>query len=88
MAAGGPGDHPLTDIINFKLNVYSEECDELIRQISKYVSINQLYEMFNWFDNFYITELQLIEFEITLKLKLAELKKNSKDNGWESKNAL
>jgi len=88
MAAGGPGDHPLTDIINFKLNVYSEECDELIRQISKYVSINQLYEMFNWFDNFYITELQLIEFEITLKLKLAELIKNAEDNGWESKNAL
>jgi hypothetical protein len=88
MAAGGPGDHPLTDIINFKLNVFNKECDELIRQISKYVSINQLYEMFNWFDNFYITELQLIEFEITLKLKLAELIKNAEDNGWESKNAL
>jgi hypothetical protein len=88
MAAGGPGDHPLTDIINFNLNVYNKECDELIRQISKYTSINQLYEMFNWFDNFYITELQLKEFEITLKLKLDELIKNAKDNGWENKNAL
>jgi|688.fasta_scaffold354716_2 hypothetical protein len=88
MAAGGPGDHPLTDIINFNLNVYNKECDELIRQISKYTSINQLYEMFNWFDNFYITELQLKEFETTLKLRLDELIKNAEDNGWENKNAL
>jgi hypothetical protein len=44
--------------------------------------------MFNWFDNFYITELQLKEFETTLKLRLDELIKNAEDNGWENKNAL
>lgn len=88
MAAGGPGDHPLTDIINYKLNVYNKECDELIREISKYVSSYQLYEMFDWFDNFYITEKQLKEFENTLKLKLDELIKNAENNGWESQNAL
>ena len=88
MAAGGPGDHPLTDILNFQLNVYNKECDELIREISKYVSRNQLYEMFDWLDNFHITEKQLKEYEFTLKLKLDELIKNAENNGWESKNAL
>mgnify|MGYP003578378787 CR=1 FL=1 len=83
MAAGGPYDHPLTDIVNFNLKVYNEECDELIRQISKLVSMNQLYEMFDWFDNFSATETQLENFKVELNEKLEKLKANAKNNGWE-----
>lgn len=74
MAAGGPGDHPLTDIVNFNLEVYNKECDGLIREISKLVSLNQLYEMFDWFDNFSATESQLENFEVVLNEKLEKLK--------------
>jgi len=83
MAAGGPGDHPLTDIVNFNLKVYNKECDELITEISKLVSMNELYEMFDWFDNFSATESQLENFEVELKEKLEKLKVNAKNNGWE-----
>lgn len=83
MAAGGPGDHPLTDIVNFNLKVYNSECDELVREISKLVSRHELYEMFDWFDNFSATEIQLERFEIELKEKLEKLKEKAKSNGWE-----
>ncbi|EKT4550760.1 hypothetical protein JE952_002416 [Flavobacterium psychrophilum] len=84
MAAGGPGDHPITDIINFNLKVYNKECDELIKEISKLVSMNQLYEMFDWFDNFSATKSKLKNFEIELNKKLEKLKANAKDKGWET----
>jgi hypothetical protein len=75
--AGGPGDHPLTDIVNYKLEVYNKECDELIREISKFVSLDRLYEMFDWKDNFSITEKQLRKFEIVLENKLSGLNNTS-----------
>lgn len=81
MPAGGPGEHPLTDIVNFNLEVYNKECDELIREISKLVSKNQLYEMFDWLDNFSVTESQLKNFEIELKEKLEQIKLNAQKNG-------
>ena len=85
MAAGGPGDHPLTDILNFNLDVYNKECDGLIRRISKFVSIKNLYEMFDWFDNFSATEDQLKAFEEKLSIKLNELRAMAEYNGWEKK---
>ncbi len=83
MAAGGPGDHPLTDIIYFNLNVYNDECDELVRLISKHVSMHNLYEMFDWFDNYSATEYQLKIFENTLMKKLKQLRTEAQENGWE-----
>ncbi|RTZ01568.1 hypothetical protein [Flavobacterium sp. GSP6] len=83
MAAGGPGDHPLTDVVNFNLKVYNKECDELIREISKLISMNQLYEMFDWFDNFSATRSRLKNFEVELNEKLEKLKVDAKRNGWE-----
>ncbi|MFM1998498.1 MAG: hypothetical protein RL204_445 [Bacteroidota bacterium] len=83
MAAGGPGDHPLTDIVNFNLKVYNKKCDELIREISNLVSMHKLYEMFDWVDNFSATESQLENFEVELLEKLEKLKVDAKNNGWE-----
>lgn len=85
MAAGGPGDHPLTDIVRFNLNVYNRSCDNLVREISKYVSLRDLFEMFDWIDNFSATDKQLEKFEKELRLKLSLLKKQAADSGWEIK---
>ena len=85
MPAGGPGDHPRTDILNFDLDVYDKKCDKLIRKISKYVSNHELYEMFDWIDNFTATKEELTEFEKKLSQKLAEIESNADSNGWEKK---
>jgi hypothetical protein len=85
MPAGGPGDHPLTDILNFNLDVYDKKCDELIRKISKFVSNHILSGMFDWLDNFSMTKDQLIEFEKQLSQKLVELELQAGLNGWEKK---
>ena len=83
MAAGGPGNHPLSDIVDYKLDVYNAECDELIRQISKLVSMNQLYEMSDWFDNFNTTSEQLRKFEIILRERLEKLNLEALNSDWE-----
>ena len=85
MAAGGPGDHPLSDVLNFNLDVYNKTCDELIRRISEFVPIHRLYEMFDWFDNFTGTKEQLLDFEKKLSQKLEELESDAESNGSEKR---
>ena len=83
MPAGGPEDHPLTDILRFNLDVYSKTCDSLIREISKFVSLDELFEMFDWFNIDRNSKSRTDEFEIQLKAKLYELSEKAKNNGWE-----
>ncbi len=44
MPAGGPGDHPLTDVINFNLEVYGNEADEILKKIDPLMSPRELHE--------------------------------------------
>lgn len=83
MAAGGPGDHPLTDIVKFNLDVYNKTCDSLVREISKFISLYDLSEMFDWFDISPDSKSKLEDFEAQLKVKLQELKKKANNDGWE-----
>jgi hypothetical protein len=83
MPSGGPGDHPLTDILRFNLDVYSKTCDSLIREISKFVSVDDLFEMFDWFNISPDSKSNVEEFELHLKAKLNELKEKAKNDGWE-----
>lgn len=83
MAAGGQGDHPLTDIVKFNREVYNPACDELIRQITKLVSMDRLYEMFPWIDYLMSTESQYLKFERILKETREQLIIEAIKNGWE-----
>jgi hypothetical protein len=74
MAAGGPGDHPLKDILHFNMNVYDRECDTIIRELSKYISEDELYESIDWFSTFSMNESQLDDFKVKLSRKLIALK--------------
>jgi len=47
MANGKPSDHPLTDILHWKLPVYGAETDALIRSIATLCSSNELYAWWN-----------------------------------------
>lgn len=44
MPNGKPGDHPLTDILVHKLEVYGPEADDLIRKIGELCSQRELDE--------------------------------------------
>jgi hypothetical protein len=44
MPNGKPGDHPLTDILVHKSNVYGREADDLIRRIADLCSRRELDE--------------------------------------------
>ena len=75
MASGGPGDHPLKDILHFRMNVYDTECDNLIRELAKYIPENILYQSIDWSTAFNITESKLQDFKIDLSKRLLALKK-------------
>lgn len=47
MANGKPGDHPITDILYWKLQVYSAETDTLVRTIAALCTSNELYDWWN-----------------------------------------
>ena len=83
MTAGGLGDHPLTDIIKYNQVVYNSACDSLIREISKFVSLDDLFEMYDWFGRHSPKNLQADRFEIELREKLEHLKEKAKKDGWE-----
>ena len=81
VAAGGPGDHPLNDILHYKIDTYGKSCDDLIREISNFISENKMFELFDWFDNDYLKNLS--KFELELRAKLNEVRHNAEMNGWE-----
>lgn len=80
MTAGGPGDHPLTDVINFNLEIYGAPADELLRELDKLLSRRELHE-------FWSTEIgwepaaDIAAEKIAKKLEWA--KTRAKENGWE-----
>jgi hypothetical protein len=80
MPAGGPNDHPLTDILIYKLPVYNDEADELIRKIRTLSSTRELDE---WWEK-EIGWTATPELALTRsKARYAELLKRAKASGWE-----
>jgi len=80
MPAGGPGDHPLTDILNYKLPTYGPEADELIRNINSLSSTRELYiwweKEIGWMES---PELALSK----AKTHYEKLLERAKEDGWE-----
>lgn len=70
MAAGGPGDHPLKDILHFDMKVYGTECDNLIKELAKYIPENILYQTIDWSTAFNINETVLKDLKKELLEKL------------------
>lgn len=80
MAAGGPGDHPLTDVINFNFEVYGKPADDLLRQLDKLLSGNELHEF--WSSQIgWECETELASKRVSEKLEWA--KRRAKENGWD-----
>ena len=80
MAAGGPGDHPLTDVIEYNLKVYGSEADNLLRKLESLMSSQELWE---WWEKEigWECESEIALFKIKEKLTFAE--QRAKESGWE-----
>jgi hypothetical protein len=80
MANGKPGDHPVNDICNHGLRVFSDTADALIREIHEYLPRERMWDLFNWF-----SPPPLAEFERQLLAKRDQLRQDASDRGWEPK---
>jgi hypothetical protein len=78
---GKPGDHPLTDLLVHKHEVYGREADELIRKIAALCSGREL-------DDWWAREIGWSkESELVLRkagARHTELLKRAKESGWET----
>jgi len=78
MPNGKPGDHPINDIVDHGLEVFTPEIDALILEISKLLSRERMWEMFNWFSPPPDEEFRKQLFEV-----VEHLRKEARDRGWE-----
>jgi hypothetical protein len=79
MPNGKPGDHPLTDILVFKIETYGPEADEAIRNVSELSSRRELYEW--WTEKIGdSTDQELILHEA--QQRFMELIQRSSQSGW------
>ena len=79
---GKPHDHPLTDILTHKIDVYGQEADELIRKIAALCSRRELDEWWEreigWSDD---RALALRK----ARARFDELATRARESGWETR---
>ncbi len=80
MAAGGPNDHPLTDILNYNIETYGKEADELLTKLQPLMSQNELYE---WWEKEIGWESSSEKALQEIKKQFSIANKRAKENGWE-----
>ena len=80
MPNGSVRDHPLTDIVFHKRNVYGQEADDLIRKISELSSRRELEDWWNqevgWSGDAAVVLTRA-------PIRLGELIRRAKEGGWE-----
>ena len=75
---GKPGDHPLTDILNHKINLFSPAVSALMREIVAFGGKKELEEKIDWFSP---PPLEVLEAK--LKETRDRLREEAEDSGWE-----
>jgi hypothetical protein len=78
---GNPGDHPLTDILVHKHEVYGREADELIRKIARLCSRRELDE---WWEREIGWSKDPASALRKAHTRFSELEKRAKESGWET----
>jgi hypothetical protein len=78
VANGKKGDHPLTDIVHWKIPRFSPKADELIVEIVQLGGEPELARTFNLF-----APPPILEFEASLQDIRDRLYRDSKERGWE-----
>ena len=83
MAAGGPGDYPITDILIYRLPVYGNETDELIRKIG---DLSSRRELDKWWAYEVGWDSTIENAREKSKAYYEQLLKRAKESGWEVSN--
>ena len=78
MPNGSRGDHPLTDILDHQMSVFSPVIDDLIRRLAKVSSRERLEKMFDWF---HVPDRP--DFERQLRAQVETLEREGRERGWE-----
>ena len=79
---GKSGDHPLTDIVAYKRDVYGLEADELIRKIAELCSPRELDEW--WEREIGWSADQALALR-KARARYEELIKRARESGWETR---
>lgn len=80
MAAGGPGDHPILDIVNYQIDFYGKEASGLIREMAKLMSQRELFE---WWQSELRYDSPQEDVVLKTKTKLKWAVDRAKKSGWE-----
>ena len=80
MAAGGPVDHPLTDVINYDIETYGKEVDDLLKKLSSLMSIRELRE---WWENEIGWECKPETALLKIQDQYFIAQERAKNSGWE-----
>jgi len=80
MAAGGPGDHPISDILHWKLEVYGSESDREFRELAALMSSRELEE---WWSQCIGWTASQVEAAKAIREKLEWAVGRARDSGWE-----
>ena len=80
MAGGGPGDHPLFDVINYNIETYGKEADELLKKLVPLMSDQELWK---WWDEKIGWECDPATALIKIKQQYDVSLERAKKSGWE-----
>ena len=79
---GKPGDHPLTDILSYRLEVYGQEADDMIRSIADLCSPRELDE---WWDREIGSTGDRALVLHKARARYEELSRRARESGWETR---
>ena len=75
---GKHGDHPLTDILFHKREVFGPEMDGMVARLSRLMTGEELEKLVNWLQPPPVAQLRQI-----LETALARKRQEAADRGWE-----
>ncbi len=79
MTNGKTGDHPVNDILDHGIAVFSPEADALIHEIASYISRQRMWDLFDWF-----SPPPIGEFTRQLRETRDRLHNEARDRGWQT----
>jgi len=80
MAAGGPGDHPLSDVINYDIEVYGKEADALLKKLEPLMSRRELWK---WWEKEIGWECNSENALNKIKEQFTVAESRARNSGWE-----
>ena len=80
MAAGGPGDHPISDVLRYGIEVYGQRGDSQLKELSQLLPDRELYD---WWDADIGWQCEPEVATEKIAQRLGKARQRAKDSGWE-----